>query len=127
MKSCVLGREIRIGDVVDGPDGPSTVIGIENKNGSLNLDFAEGKGNRCWSVFSEEDVRRLKLSDNTSLQGFVVDRNGSVIQNEVVEVHFQNNGYLQIVSCDSKGTPRINLIPKSKIGHITGYFRIYFK
>ena len=52
-------NQIMVGDVVDGPDGKSTVISVRNLLGvdMLQFDFAEGRGNRCWSGILARSVR----------------------------------------------------------------------
>lgn len=102
MTDQCYASEIRVGDVINGPDGKSTVVGISsipwiNCTNLLRFDFAEGSGNRCWSGLSPtERITRVERTAFTVPFGFVVGNDNQVIlsgvfgvvdMGESIEVH----------------------------------------
>lgn len=117
MKYC-RASEIKVGDVINGPDGKSTVVGIRNTPNRLHFDFAEGRGNRCWTgLIPTEEVPRLKRTDSDMPLGFVIDNDNQVVLSDVFEVvdtgnsikvrHYINNSDVEETSFDKKSVNRL--------------------
>ena len=116
----IRADQVGIGDVIDGPDGLSTVVDILGKNGLLRFDFAEGKGNRCWSgLSSDEKVLLRKKSTDKYHGGFIVNTQGEVMMSGacVVKVGPQE---VRVVDVDGRDH-RIN---RQDIRHIIGQFSL---
>lgn len=62
----IRASEVQVGDVILGPDGTSTVVGIRTEQGLLKFNFVEGVGNHCWSgLLPEERISRYRKSTDT--------------------------------------------------------------
>lgn len=111
-------NEVKVGDVIKGPDGKSTVIGIRDDQGWLDFNFAEGRGNRCWSgLLPTEEVTRLKRTDSDMPLGFVIDNDNQVVLSNVFEVvdtgasikvrSYSNNSDVEETSFHKKAVNRL--------------------
>ncbi|MGD0977165.1 MAG: hypothetical protein ABR875_02640 [Minisyncoccia bacterium] len=127
IKKCEVVRasEIRVGDVIDGPDGSSTVSGIRlDDGGYLCFDFAEGRGNRCWTALRfHHTVTRLQKTECNIPGGFAVGHDGQVMIRDIGSVIADGTTQVEINIIDG-GLKKIN---RSKISHIIGNFTLFFK
>lgn len=116
----VLAIEVGIGDIIDGPDGLSTVVGIEKEDGLLRFNFAEGKGNRCWSSLrNDERVALHKQSAEDLHGGFLVNTQGKVVMSGACIVRV---GDKEVRVVDVYGSE--HHIKKSTVRHIIGQFTL---
>ena len=128
MELCQASK-VMVGDVIDGPDGRSTVISVRNIPGidMLQFDFAEGRGNRCWSgLRPTEKVTRLEKTFFDMPLGFVVGRNNEVKISGVFEVVDKGKN-LQVNHFLSTVITRTTLVPKKDVNRIMGEFTYTLK
>lgn len=116
----ISADRVGTGDIIDGPDGPSTVVDILKENGFLRFDFAEGKGNRCYSgVNSGDKVLLLKKSTDEYHGGFIVNTQGEVV---MTGAYIVKVGAQKVRVVDVNG--REHRINRSEIRHIIGQFTL---
>ncbi len=118
----VIATEIKHGDIIHGPDGKSTVTCIQDGGHLLKFDFAEGKGNRCWSAVPKNCIiGRYRKTDCPIPCGFAVDHKGEVVESYIGEVH--DGGIILMITRTDATTSKLR---KKDIHHISGNFNMLF-
>lgn len=116
----IPANQVGIGDIIDGPDGLSTVVNIERHDGLFRFDFAEGNGNRCWSgLRSNERVPLHQKSTEEYHGGFLVNTQGEVMMPGACIVKVADK---VVTIIDVHGAE--HRIKKSAVRHIIGQFAL---